>query len=175
VVGDAYAAQWVSEEFRRHGITYRHAEQNRSELFLSLLPLLTSTNAVLLDSPRLVNQMATLERRTGRSGRDSVDHMRGAHDDLALASAGALVAAASMGAKQAAREARMARQPERQRVANVGYASIKQTHRSWGAATQPRRSDEGLRRGAVPWPASAPDPFDSIYAPEFRGDGWKRI
>jgi hypothetical protein len=76
VSGDAYAAQWVSEEFRRHGITYRHVEQNRSELFLGMLPLLTSTNAVLLDIPRLTNQIATLERRTGRSGRDAVDHMR---------------------------------------------------------------------------------------------------
>jgi hypothetical protein len=175
VSGDAYAAQWVSEEFRRNGIMYRHAEQNRSELFLGLLPLLTSTNAVLLDISRLTNQLATLERRTGRSGRDSVDHMRGSHDDLAVAVAGALTMAASMGAKQAAREAWRARQPERQQTANVGHAETKRIHGAWGAAAQPRGSNEGLRRGPVPWPAEAPDPFDSIYAPEFRGDGWKQI
>jgi hypothetical protein len=148
---------------------YRHADQNRSELFLGLLPLLTSTNAVLLDIPRLTNQLATLERRTGRSGRDSVDHMRGAHDDLAVAVAGALTAASSMGAKLAAREAWRARQPARQMFANVGYAEIKRRQRNWGGAAPPRRA-EGLRPGTVPWPAPAPDPFDAIY-----DDGWKRI
>jgi hypothetical protein len=140
VSGDAYAAGWVTEEFRRHGISYRHAEQNRSELFLGLLPLLTSTNAVLLDIPRLTNQIATLERRTGRSGRDAVDHMRGAHDDLAVAVAGALVAAASMAAKEAAREARKERTFDRPSHANVGHAEIKK--RMFGQNTHPRRAGE---------------------------------
>jgi hypothetical protein len=141
VTGDAYAAQWVSESFRQHGIAYRHAEQNRSELFLSLLPLLTSTNAVLLDIPRLVSQISNLERRTGRTGRDAVDHPRGAgsHDDLAVACAGALVAAASAGAKEAAREARMARTPNRPERANVGFAKQKGI---LGQNTDPRRSGE---------------------------------
>jgi hypothetical protein len=141
VTGDAYAAQWVSESFRQHGIAYRHAEQNRSELFLSLLPLLTSTNAVLLDIPRLVSQISNLERRTGRTGRDAVDHPRGAgsHDDLAVAAAGALVAAASMAAKEAAREARMARTPNRPERANVGFAKQKGI---LGQNTDPRRSGE---------------------------------
>jgi hypothetical protein len=40
-----------------------------------------------------VNQLADLERRTGASGRDSVDHRRGQHDDVANAAAGALVIA----------------------------------------------------------------------------------
>jgi hypothetical protein len=174
VSGDAYAAQWVSEEFRRNGITYRHAEQNRSELFLGLLPQLTATTAVLLDIPRLTNQLATLERRTGRSGRDSVDHMRGAHDDLAVAVAGALTAAASESAKLAAREAWRARQPARQLYANVGYAEVKRRHRDWGAAAQPRRSDEGLRQGSVPWPAPRGDPFDPCIN-AYSTDGWKQI
>lgn len=93
VSGDAYAAQWVVDAFRKHMIWYRHFERNRSELYLHLLPLLTAGNAVLLDLPRLIGQISQLERRTGRGGRDSIDHMRGAHDDLAVAAAGALVLA----------------------------------------------------------------------------------
>jgi hypothetical protein len=140
VVGDAYAAQWVTEEFRRHGITYRHAEQNRSELFLGLLPLLSSTNAVLLDNPRLTNQIATLERRTGR---DAVDHMRGAHDDLAVAAAGALVAAGSIAAKAAAAEARKVRTPDRPSRANVGHQATKARF-GWGPK-RPDVSEGGFR------------------------------
>jgi len=93
VSGDAYAAQWVQDAFRQQGIWYRHFERNRSELYLHLLPLLTAGTAVLLDQPRLVGQISQLERRTGRGGRDGIDHMRGAHDDLAVAAAGALVLA----------------------------------------------------------------------------------
>jgi hypothetical protein len=142
VSGDAYASGWVAEEFRRHGITYRHSDQNRSEIFLAFLPQLTSTKAVLLDIPRLTNQIATLERRTGRSGRDTIDHMRGAHDDLAVAAAGALVAAASLGAKLAAREAARARNVDRPEMANVGYSHIKE---GWGGRA-PRSSSDGWRR-----------------------------
>ena len=42
----------------------------------------------LVDSVRLVNQLASLERRTARGGRDSIDHAPGAHDDVANAVAG---------------------------------------------------------------------------------------
>jgi hypothetical protein len=151
------------------------AELNRSELFLQFLPLLTSGNCVLLDQPRIVNQIAMLERRTGRTGRDAIDHRPGQHDDVAVVTAGALVTAASMGAKLAAREAWRARQPERQRVCNVGHAETKRIHGAWGGPAQSRHSNEGLRRGVAPWPTPAPDPFDNLYSPEFRGDGWKRI
>jgi hypothetical protein len=37
---------------------------------------------VLVDNPRLVNQIAALERRTSRGGKDSIDHSPGAHDDV---------------------------------------------------------------------------------------------
>jgi hypothetical protein len=38
-------------------------------------------------------QVTSLERRTARGGRDSIDHAPGAHDDIANAVAGALVTA----------------------------------------------------------------------------------
>jgi hypothetical protein len=175
VWGDQYASGWVSETFRQHGVIYKHSDLTRSEIFLAFLPLLTSQRAHLLDHSRLISQISNLERRVGRSGRDVIDHLRGQHDDVALVAAGSLVAAASEGAKLAVREAWKARQPARQMYANVGYSEIKRRHRDWGGAGQSRGSNEGLRPGSVPWPAPAADPFDNLYAPEFRGDGWKRI
>jgi hypothetical protein len=47
----------------------------------------------LLDNSKLVAQLVGLERRTVRSGRDSIDHGPGGHDDLANAAAGALLSA----------------------------------------------------------------------------------
>ena len=92
VVGDKYAGEFPREQFRKHGIEYRVAEKSRSELYLELLPVVTSGQCELLDNARLTTQLCSLERRTGR-GRDSVDHAPGSHDDLANAAAGALVLA----------------------------------------------------------------------------------
>ena len=92
VEGDRYAGEWPAEAFRRHGITYVAAKQPKSQIYLDLLPRINSGNVMLLDSPRLVAQFVGLERRTARSGRDSVDHAPGAHDDLCNAVAGVLVA-----------------------------------------------------------------------------------
>jgi hypothetical protein len=44
----------------------------------------------LLDDRRLVAQLVSLERRTARGGRDSIDHSPGSKDNLANAVAGAL-------------------------------------------------------------------------------------
>jgi hypothetical protein len=41
--------------------------------------------------PTLRAQFVGLERRVGRTGKDSIDHAPGGHDDLANAAAGALV------------------------------------------------------------------------------------
>jgi len=88
VTGDRYAGEWPRERFQVHGIRYEPAELNRSELYLSFLPLLNSGRLELLDHPRMVSQFCGLERRTARSGKDTVDHGPGAHDDLANAVAG---------------------------------------------------------------------------------------
>jgi hypothetical protein len=91
VTGDRYAGEWPRERFSAHGITYQPAEMNRSELYLAFLPLLNSGRVDLLDNARMVAQFVGLDRRSSRSGRDSVDHAPGAHDDVANAVAGALV------------------------------------------------------------------------------------
>ena len=91
VTGDRYGGEWPRERFAAHGIRYAPAEMVRSELYLALLPLLNSGKVDLLDNPRLVSQLCGLERRTARSGKDSIDHAPGQHDDIANAVAGACV------------------------------------------------------------------------------------
>ena len=46
---------------------------------------MNSAKVRLLGSQRLVRQLIGLERNTTRGGKDSIDHARGAHDDLANA------------------------------------------------------------------------------------------
>lgn len=93
VMGDRYGGEWPRERFQEHGIKYSAAEQTKSELYGELLPLLNSGKVELLDSARLKAQLCGLERRTGRGGKDSIDHAPGAHDDVVNAAAGALVLA----------------------------------------------------------------------------------
>lgn len=95
VEGDRYAGEWPREQFRKHGIEYRVSDKPKSDLYREVLPLLNSGRVELLDSPRLRAQLASLERRTARGGRDSIDHAPHAHDDLANAAAGVLVAVAA--------------------------------------------------------------------------------
>jgi hypothetical protein len=93
VEGDRYAGEWPREGFRRHGVAYTVAEKSKSELYVGLLPLVNSGMVEVLDHPRLLAQLANLERRTRAGGRDAIDHPPLGHDDLANAVAGAVVAA----------------------------------------------------------------------------------
>ena len=95
VTGDRYAGEWPRERFRAHGIAYDPAEKPKSDIYRDLLPLLNSGRVELLDHARLTAQLCSLERRTARGGRDSIDHGPGGHDDVANAVAGAVVFANS--------------------------------------------------------------------------------
>ena len=88
IAGDRYAGEWPAEEFRKHHITYEPAGKSKSDLYVGLLPILTWGLIDLLDNPRLTSQIVGLERRTARSGKDSIAHAPGGHDDLANAVAG---------------------------------------------------------------------------------------
>jgi len=92
VRGDRYAAEWSASAFREHHISYAPALLNKSDLYSAFLPMLNSGQVELPDHPRLMAQLLGLERRTGRTGRDSIDHPPGGHDDVANAVAGACVA-----------------------------------------------------------------------------------
>lgn len=91
VVGDRYSGQWVVEAFSKEGIDYRHSELSKSEIYLESLPLFAQGVVDLLDSKLLLLELQSLERRTGRAGRDSVDHPPGGRDDLSNSCCGALV------------------------------------------------------------------------------------
>lgn len=104
VFGDRYAGEWVTGAYSRHGVSYIHSELNRSDLYLTALPMLMAGEAVLLDSDRLVQQFTSLERRTGSSGRDIVDHVRNGRDDLANAVAGVLALADQAGPSREERQ-----------------------------------------------------------------------
>jgi hypothetical protein len=96
ITGDRYAGEWPRERFREHGIVYEPAQKPKSDLYRDLLPAINSRKLDLLDDARLLTQLVSLERRTARGGRDSIDHAPGAHDDLANAVAG-LAATAKRG------------------------------------------------------------------------------
>jgi hypothetical protein len=100
VRGDRYGGMWPRERFAVHGIDYQTATQAKSDIYLTLLPLLNSGRVELLDHPRLITQLCALERRTARGGKDSIDHSPGAHDDVVNAAAGAIVMAAQRTAQQ---------------------------------------------------------------------------
>ena len=98
VRGDRFGGEWPRERFRSYGIHYEIADKVKSDIYRDMLPLLNSGRVDLLDYPRLVAQLCSLERRTARGGRDSIDHPAGSHDDVINSVAGALISLAPTGA-----------------------------------------------------------------------------
>jgi hypothetical protein len=95
VTGDRFGGEWPRERFRAYQVEYKLAEKAKSEIYKDLLPLVNAQRVELLYEPRLTSQMQNLERRTGRGGRDTIDHPPGQHDDLINAAAGAITMAST--------------------------------------------------------------------------------
>ncbi|WP_216856204.1 hypothetical protein [Acidisphaera sp. S103] len=91
IVGDHYAGLWPVARFREHGITFEQSARGKSDIYADFLPLATSGRVELLDHKRMAAQFVSLERRTGRSGKDSIAEPKGAHDDCCNVVAGVLV------------------------------------------------------------------------------------
>lgn len=91
----------MREQFQRHGIHYKHSDLTKSELYLESLPLFAQGAVDLLDYQPLLMELAQLERRTARSGKDSVDHPPQGRDDLANSACGALVLVGSLTMQEA--------------------------------------------------------------------------
>jgi hypothetical protein len=138
VEGDKYAGEWPRERFRTAGVYYKTADKTKADLYRDLLPLLNSRAVDLLDNDKLVTQLTSLERRTSRGGKDSIDHPKHGRDDLANAVAGALVAASALSGT-AADFRRPHSAADRPTHANVGFAKQKGI---LGQNTDPRRSGE---------------------------------
>jgi hypothetical protein len=136
VTGDRYAGEWPRERFREHGIEYKTSEKSKSDIYRELLPPLNSGKLELLDHQRLVTQLCSLERRVGRgTGKDSIDHPPGSHDDVANAAAGALVAVVGEGS----------------------VAGMLQMWRTLGGAPEPQREVAGIVVQSAPPPPPRPE------------------
>jgi hypothetical protein len=95
ITGDNFAAGWVAGAFTAAGINYRRSPLTRSKLYLEGLPQFARGVVSIPDHPQLLRELRLLERRTARSGKDSVDHGVGGSDDYANSLFGALQLAAS--------------------------------------------------------------------------------
>jgi hypothetical protein len=100
VTGDRHAIGFVQNELAGAGIGFTPSPLTKSDLFAELLPLVNTGRVELLDDGTLRTQLLSLERRAVRGGKDSVDHPRGGHDDVANAAAGAVVGALGVGVKE---------------------------------------------------------------------------
>ena len=92
IVGDAFAGEWVAGTYKSAGIGYGTSELRRSDLYLEGLPQFARGQVSFPDHKQLIRELRCLERSTHRSGRDSVDHPKGAgaSDDFANSLFGAL-------------------------------------------------------------------------------------
>jgi hypothetical protein len=95
ILSDRYAPGWVAEAFVDPGITVEHAP-DKSTCYLELEPVIAQGAIDLLDHPKMLRELATLERRVRPGGKPQIDHPRGGHDDyinaLALAAYSAVQA-----------------------------------------------------------------------------------
>jgi hypothetical protein len=90
---DYYGAEWTVERFRENGIVVNRSQKPKSALYQEMLPLLMSGRVELLDHPRCLHQLISLERRHSRGGKDTIDHPVGGADDCINAVAGCVVQA----------------------------------------------------------------------------------
>jgi hypothetical protein len=88
VIGDNYGGDWPVSEFRDNQITYEKADKTKSELYLNLVPALNSRKVELPDIDIVRDELRRLERRRGKSGKDTVDHPANGRDDAANSVAG---------------------------------------------------------------------------------------
>jgi hypothetical protein len=88
IIGDAYAGEWTSQAFKGAGVEYARSELPKSALYLESLPYFMRGNVSIPNVPTLIRELRLLERRTTRSGKDSVDHGASGSDDHANVLAG---------------------------------------------------------------------------------------
>jgi hypothetical protein len=141
ITGDRYGGEWPREQFAKHGVTYEECAENKSELYLAFVALLTSQSIELPDDDALKQQLVRLERRKTRSGRDMVDHPTNGEDDLANAAAGVgrLLAQqrkaffAGLAEKEALKAAEQAARPEREIIVTtpLSEAELLASQQGW--------------------------------------------
>ena len=89
IVGDRFSKGFVVRHCQEAGFIYAATTLTKSDLFSELLQNLNSGTCELLDDDVLVDQLVSLERKTG-AAKDRIEGPRHGHDDVANAAAGAL-------------------------------------------------------------------------------------
>jgi hypothetical protein len=77
------------QAFQANGILYERATKSKSEVYLEAQPFWNRVLISIPGIPRLLRELRLLERRTHRSGRDTIDHGTNGTDDYANALCGA--------------------------------------------------------------------------------------
>lgn len=95
IIGDRFGGEWAIEQFSKFGIHYEPSARPKNALYIDFLPLVNSCRVELLDHPRCIAQLCSLERSTVRGRGENFDHPPGQHDDIINAVAG--VASISVG------------------------------------------------------------------------------
>ena len=80
----------MSQAWSTTGISYVKSDAVKSQIYLECIPLFTRGLVRLPDHAKLLRELRLLERHAHRGGKESVDHPRGGHDDLANAVCGVL-------------------------------------------------------------------------------------
>jgi hypothetical protein len=96
VTSDRYSPGWCAEAFSKAGIQFRASDKTKSDIYREAIGPTNSGRVRLLDNKKLIEQLASLERRVARgSGLETIDHPIGAHqhDDLANVACGCLTLA----------------------------------------------------------------------------------
>ena len=91
IEGDHFAGDWPKEYFSKVGIIYEPTKFTLPEIYRDFMPILAAGEVELLDNPRLLMQLNTLERSVTKVGRDSVNAT--GNDNLARSVAGLIVTA----------------------------------------------------------------------------------
>jgi hypothetical protein len=154
VTGDRYGGEWVAGAFRRANVDYRQSPLVRSELYLEGQVQFTRGLVSIPHHAALLRELRQLERRVARSGKDSVNHGVGQHDDHANALFGAMYLCA-----KAASTARRALKPVMPGVFSNGQW--------WGDGNGNTNVPNGYRPGNEPWRSyvTGPDIGSRTFGP----------
>ena len=98
VKADRHAEGFIKDLCRNGGLTVEADALPKSDIYREMLPWLNSRRCELPSWDRFLNQIQGLERGPSRSGRESIDHQRGGHDDIVNSAFGAMLEAAMHGA-----------------------------------------------------------------------------
>jgi hypothetical protein len=90
VTGDNFSKDWVAGAWRALGFEYLQSRKVKAEIYLECVPLWRRGVVHMANVPALVRELRLLERQTHRSGKDTVNHPRNEHDDLANVVCGVL-------------------------------------------------------------------------------------